>query len=244
MTALKVRLPSCLQFSKVTQSTRQRPPPNRNSFDMTTLALPVRNLPGTPNDELRDAAMSARLQVNRVIRLVETAAPNRRDYHPAGKAAFKLAVADWRALTRALSAVAGDLLALGDPDANHMASRSSELELIPASPSFSPAVHVNGIRSAELCEAAKAVSRGAQAAVEAMRLLVPNMRDYADAAIWTTAQEQHVRRIEIIERVGGFFIQLAIAPKPLRRNRLRPSNRERWDSARIAGSGKPSRFRS
>jgi len=175
---------------------------------MTTLTLPARNPDGTPADKLRESALTALARVRDLILLVESAAPEERDYRLAGPAILSLAVTDRHALTLALEEVANELMALSARESHPPTLLHATGIHYPTSPSVYPLIHPNGTKVAELLDAAQAAFRGANIAEEAMDALDPNPRDYADTDSMTHASAQHTRRVKILQDVGGFFLKL------------------------------------
>jgi hypothetical protein len=176
------------------------------------LVRPVRNLHGSSSDELMAAFMKAREAVLGVLRAIDNAHPNGRDYYPLGDMAFADAVAERLTLSSGLLAVSDELHALADPETTGIIqSRVSNLLAgIPTNTVRPPALHTNGTPALELIDAAKTVFGQANAAIEAIRAVAPNMRDYADSECWVSARDQHSARVETLRRVGGFFLHLAL----------------------------------
>lgn len=180
---------------------------------MSLLIFNVPCLHGTPTDEMSDALMAVRGFILKMLESMETASPNGRDYYTQGDGALKAAVRGHNACTSALTRLMDEVLWLAVPDIRiDDQSRVGDLTAaIPMVPEVTPTVHTNGSSAEFLKNSCVTVFRAAGAAEESLRLVVPNMRDYNSPVDWIAARTQHAQRVDLIRRVGGYYLQLAQA---------------------------------
>lgn len=181
------------------------------SFVMSTLVAPVSNLHGTPSAELSSAMLGARSSVRRLLATVIAAAPNGRDYYPQGDNALRLAIKEFESGCDALSAIADDIFRLAETECQDVVPFVARAASVPENPSVVPTIHSNGSSPEFLRDSARQIFKDAQAAEEVFRSIVPNGRDYGMGEAWVAAREQHLDRVTTVRRIGGYYLQIAMA---------------------------------
>lgn len=178
---------------------------------MSTLVAPVSNLHGSPSAELSTATLNVRAAVRRLLGSVKSAAPNGRDYYPQGDNALRVALNGFESCCDALSGIADDLLSMADTENRENVPFVARAAAVPEKPAALPTIHTNGSSPESLRESSRQIFRDAQAAEEAFRQIVPNGRDFATTEQWVEAREQHLDRVNTVRRIGGYFLQIAMA---------------------------------
>jgi hypothetical protein len=149
-----------------------------------------------------------------MLQAVKNAAPNDRDYYPQGAHAIKLAEDGHHACCEALRRLGAELLAMADDKYRSEIGLSYVAQLtaaVPVTPLATPTIHTNGTSIDGLKTPAITVFRASLSLHEDFRQLSPNARDYDSTDRWVAAREQHVGRLALVKRIGGYYLQLATA---------------------------------
>ena len=179
-----------------------------------SLVFPVRTLHG--DSSLADDWLTVRASVMDLLRVVEAAAPNGRDYYPQGPDAFRIAVEERAAISACLSALAEQLYAVAERlidgfesgDTAKLDAAFSAFEAVPTTAVVRPTIHINGTSRDSLKASCVAVFRQALETEEVFRAIVPNGRDYQPDQM-QAARAQHQARVDFVRKVGGYFVKLA-----------------------------------